>query len=129
VDERLRAEREAKGERGALILASTDPASPWGMSLSWPAQEGARPMRAAGANVVIDRDGRVLAWIARKEHAVGTFFKNEEDAELVASALARAVTSGERKAWWGATRADQISAMAAQTASRELAAQDDEDED
>jgi ATP-dependent Lhr-like helicase len=104
VDERLRAERDKKSERGALILATTDPASPWGMSLAWPEQAGARPMRASGANVVIDRDGRALAWLARKEHSLATFFRGSEeeqraDAELVASALSRAVGSGERRAW------------------------------
>jgi ATP-dependent Lhr-like helicase len=102
MDERLRGEREVRDKPSAVLLASTDPASPWGMSLPWPKSEG-RPMRAAGANVVLSSDGRVLAWIARKERSVITFFREEpanrrQDAELVASSLSRPVDRGARKA-------------------------------
>jgi ATP-dependent helicase Lhr and Lhr-like helicase len=103
VDERLRSEREPRARPGALLLASTDPASPWGLSLPWPKHEMPRPMRATGANVVIAGDGRVLAWLARKEHALATFFRERaaeraEDAELVARTLAQPLERGERRA-------------------------------
>ena len=106
-DERLRSERHAREGRdkptSAIMLASTDPASPWGMSLPWPTRSGARPMRAAGANVIVASDGRLLAWLGRKEHSVITFLREEEpahseDADLLASSLARPVERGERKA-------------------------------
>jgi ATP-dependent Lhr-like helicase len=104
VDERLRGERQPREELTAVVLASTDPASPFGLSLPWPAQDGARPMRATGANVVIASDGRVLAWIARKEHNVATFFRSaegerDEDAKLVALTLKRALDRGQRRAY------------------------------
>jgi ATP-dependent Lhr-like helicase len=103
VDERLRGEREPSGKPGALLLASTDPASPWGLSLAWPKHEAPRPMRAVGANVVIASDGRALAWLARKEHSVATFFRADAaeraaDAELVARTLAQPLERGERRA-------------------------------
>jgi ATP-dependent Lhr-like helicase len=102
VDERLRGQREVQGAPSALTLASTDPASPWGQSLPWPTST-ARPMRASGANVVVSTDGRLLAWIARKEHSVLTFFRDDaaarrEDADLVARSLSAPVDRGERKA-------------------------------
>jgi ATP-dependent Lhr-like helicase len=102
-DERLRAERDARPKPEALVLASTDPASPWGLSLAWPAHRGPRPMRAAGANVIVKSDGRVLAWLARKEHSLVTFFgegdgARAEDADLVAASLARPLERGERRA-------------------------------
>jgi ATP-dependent Lhr-like helicase len=111
MDERLRGQREVRerpsgrdagaGSAG-VTLASTDPASPWGQSLPWP-PSASRPMRASGANVVVAPDGRLLAWIARKEHSVVTFFRDEDaarrdDADLVARSLAAPVDRGERKA-------------------------------
>jgi ATP-dependent Lhr-like helicase len=102
-DERLRAERDFRLKPEALVLASTDPASPWGLSLPWPAHQGPRPMRAAGANVIVKNDGRVLAWLARKEHSLVTFLRETdkeraEDADLVAAALARPLERAERRA-------------------------------
>jgi ATP-dependent Lhr-like helicase len=102
VDERLRGQRDFRERPEGLTLASTDPASPWGQSLPWPSS-ASRPMRAAGANVVVSTDGRLLSWIARKEHSVVTFFRDEdtakrEDADLVARSLSSPVERGERKA-------------------------------
>jgi ATP-dependent Lhr-like helicase len=104
VDERLRGERQPREELSAVLLASTDPASPFGMSVPWPAQQGARPMRASGANVIIASDGRPLAWIARKEHSMVTFFREpdnerDEDARLVALMLKRGLERGQRRAY------------------------------
>jgi ATP-dependent Lhr-like helicase len=104
VDERLRGERQPRDELSAVLLASTDPASPFGMSLPWPPDASARPMRAAGANVIIASDGRPLAWLARKERSALTFFRKAEgeraeDARLVASTLKRALDRGQRRAY------------------------------
>ena len=53
--DRLRAFRDGvpDGFPGAIVLAATDPANPYGVALSWPDTEGARPQRAAGAFVVL----------------------------------------------------------------------------
>ncbi|MDQ1437884.1 MAG: ATP-dependent helicase Lhr and Lhr-like helicase [Acidimicrobiaceae bacterium] len=50
--DRLRAFRdgEAEGQPGAVVLAATDPANPYGVALPWPAKG---PQRAAGAFVVL----------------------------------------------------------------------------
>ena len=103
VDERLRGERAPREDLTALLLASTDPASPFGLSLPWPTA-AMRPMRAIGANVVIASDGRALAWLARKERSVITFFREaqserDEDARLVAITLKRALERGQRRAY------------------------------
>ncbi len=103
-EELLRSEREPSHQpEVARILAATDPASPWGAALAWPAKEGARPMRADGANVVL-YEGRVLAWLGRKERTVLTFLRAdrreaEQDATLVAEALSRSLTQRERLAY------------------------------
>jgi ATP-dependent helicase Lhr and Lhr-like helicase len=104
-EELLRSEREPSlAAEGARILASTDPASPWGAALAWPAKEGARPMRADGANVVLAADGRLLAWLGRKERTVLTFFsadarEAEHDATLTAEVLSRSLAQRERLAY------------------------------
>lgn len=103
VEEQLRGERTVRAEQRALLLASSDPASPFGLSLPWPSAS-ARPMRAPGANVVIGADGRALAWVARRESSVLTFFREsererEEDAGIVAATLRRAIDRGERRAY------------------------------
>jgi ATP-dependent helicase Lhr and Lhr-like helicase len=103
-EELLRGEREPTGVEGAKLLAATDPASPWGAALAWPSREGARPMRADGANVVLAPDGRLLAWLGRKERTVLTFFASEAreaafDATLTAEALSRSLAQRERMAY------------------------------
>ncbi|MDB4985795.1 MAG: box helicase [Myxococcaceae bacterium] len=103
-EELLRSEREPSSPEGARILAATDPASPWGAALAWPAREGARAMRADGANVVLAPDGRLLAWLGRKERTVLTFFSGEQreaeqDATLTAEALSRSIAQRERLAY------------------------------
>jgi ATP-dependent Lhr-like helicase len=103
-EELLRSEREREAGEVARLLAATDPASPWGAALAWPQREGARAMRSDGANVVIAPDGRLLAWLGRKERTVLTFFASdarqaESDAALVAEALSRSVLARERLAY------------------------------
>jgi ATP-dependent Lhr-like helicase len=108
-EERLRTFREPpeEGERGAFVLAATDPANPYGATLPWPRKSDdgvgdGRAQRAAGALVVL-HDGRLLAWFGRGEHALQTFLPPDEPARsraarAVAGALSGLVESGRRRA-------------------------------
>jgi ATP-dependent Lhr-like helicase len=75
--DRLRALREvadtAEHSAGAapVVLASTDPAQPYGAALAWPDTDG-RPARSAGSVVVL-HDGRPLVWYDRRGHHLVTF--------------------------------------------------------
>ncbi len=61
--ERLRSLPRPEGE--LQILAATDPANPYGASLSWPKrEEGRRPARTAGAYVLL-RDGAPILYVER----------------------------------------------------------------
>ncbi len=54
-----------------IVLASTDPAQPYGAALAWPETSG-RPARNASSMVVL-RAGRPLVWFDRRGHHVVTF--------------------------------------------------------
>jgi ATP-dependent Lhr-like helicase len=84
-EERLRAFRDEPEEAPAFLLASTDPANPYGAALPWPKREQARPMRATGTCVVLHR-GELRAWLSRKGRALTLFLP--EDASGRAEALA-----------------------------------------
>jgi ATP-dependent Lhr-like helicase len=95
----LRRLRTAPEAPEALVLAASDPASPYGAILRWPEPRGAedraaaprRPMRAAGASVVLV-DGALAAWIPRGGRALLTWLPPDElDAARVGAALARAL--------------------------------------
>ncbi|HEY6672895.1 MAG TPA: DEAD/DEAH box helicase, partial [Solirubrobacterales bacterium] len=61
--ERLRSLPRAEGS--LQVLAATDPANPYGATLSWPKLEGQRrPARTAGAYVML-RDGEPLLYVER----------------------------------------------------------------
>jgi ATP-dependent Lhr-like helicase len=92
--DRLRSVRDAPEEdtsTGALVLAATDPAQPYGASLAWPDSPG-RPARAAGALVVLS-DGQLLAWLDRRGHHLVTFAATTQDRRW-ADALASLVKDG-----------------------------------
>jgi ATP-dependent Lhr-like helicase len=77
--DRLRALREsasAEDELPGVVLASTDPANPYGAALPWPRSDSARPMRAAGTHVAIV-DGRLAAYLGRGERDLRTFLPAE----------------------------------------------------
>ncbi len=102
--DRLRAYRALPEEPQAAIVAATDPANPYGAALGWPDRpEGRRPMRSAGALVVLV-DGALGAWMGKGEDRLLTFV--DEDGErdpavvrrAIAAALAREVGPGGRKA-------------------------------
>jgi ATP-dependent Lhr-like helicase len=54
-----------------IVLASTDPAQPYGAALAWPDTPG-RPARNASSLVVL-RAGRPLVWFDRKRHHLVVF--------------------------------------------------------
>jgi ATP-dependent Lhr-like helicase len=101
-DDRLRSLREPSEEPQTVILAANDPANPFGAALAWPDKEGARPQRAAGAQVIL-HDGRLLAWLGRADRNLLTFLPESEpdrseSARAVAAALAALVSGGRRRA-------------------------------
>jgi ATP-dependent Lhr-like helicase len=87
-----------------LVLASADPANPYGAALAWPDRddEGARPQRAAGAEVVLI-DGALAGWRGRAGNTLVTFLPGDEPersavARRLAAALARRVDEGGLRA-------------------------------
>jgi ATP-dependent Lhr-like helicase len=100
-EDRLRALREPPEEREVVVLAATDPASPYGAALPWPATD-ARPQRAAGALVVLSA-GELVGWIGRGEKTLATFLPADEPdrhaaAVALATGLAAFVDAGRRQA-------------------------------
>jgi len=99
--DRLRALREADdvrpGDHGpdAVVLASTDPAQPYGAALAWPDTDG-RPARSAGS-VVVARGGRALVWFDRRGHHLVTFPDALADPSW-AEALVMTVKDGRSRA-------------------------------
>ena len=78
--ERLRDHRETvrDGTAGEVsLLASADPAQPYGAALSWPPSTG-RPSRVVGGHVVL-ADGRPLAMLDRGGRSMHTFETTVED--------------------------------------------------
>jgi ATP-dependent helicase Lhr and Lhr-like helicase len=77
-----------------IVLASTDPANPYGGTLSWPATTG-RPARSASSLVVL-RAGKLLAWFDRRAHHLVTFPDTLVDTSW-ATALMGLVRDGRAK--------------------------------
>ena len=113
--ERLRALRETAAGADeetlpGVVLASTDPANPYGAALPWPKGETARPMRAAGTHVVVV-DGRLAGYLGRGEKDLRTFLSDDEPlrsrmARALAAALARWAGETGRSALGWATADD-----------------------
>jgi ATP-dependent Lhr-like helicase len=110
VVDRLRSLREPPEEMESILLAATDPANPYGASLSWPERpEGRKPMRMVGASVLLI-DGALAAWVSRGERQLLTFMDSfleqfpERQAEEVwaeiARVLAAEVAPGKRRAFF-----------------------------
>ncbi|MCL6554102.1 MAG: hypothetical protein K6W08_13425 [Firmicutes bacterium] len=101
--DRLRAFREPPESMEIALLAATDPANPYGAALPWPERPrqatGRRPMRAAGAFVVL-ADGALVAWLRPREGQLLTFLEAAagrspgDVAHAVAGCLAGAVAAG-----------------------------------
>jgi len=77
----------------AVALAATDPANPYGAALPWPAGEGHRPGRKAGAIVVLV-DGELVLYVERGGRTLLTWSEEPERLDPAAAALAEAVRRG-----------------------------------
>ena len=86
-------------ESSALVLAATDPASPFGAALPWPdraddaASTGHRPGRKAGAIVVLV-DGSLALYVERGGKTLLTFTSDPLRIQPAVDALALAVREG-----------------------------------
>jgi ATP-dependent Lhr-like helicase len=99
--DRLRAARETPDPvinpddvPGPIVLASTDPAQPFGAALAWPDTPG-RPARNASSLVVLHA-GRPLVWFDRRGHHLVTFPDALADT-VWAEALVSLVKDGRMK--------------------------------
>lgn len=81
---------DEKRARPVLALAATDPANPFGAALPWPAGEGHRPGRKAGALVAIV-DGELAVYLERGGKTALTFSADETVLADAAGALAQLV--------------------------------------
>jgi ATP-dependent Lhr-like helicase len=102
--DRLRAtsrddDASARGQ-GAVVLAATDPAQPWGAALDWPATRAAqdgtsghRPGRKAGALVVLC-DGEPSIYVERGGRSLLSFTDDHDTLAAAAGALSAAVRDG-----------------------------------
>ena len=77
-----------------LVLAATDPAQPYGATLAWPLTTG-RPMRSAGAVVVLS-NGEPLVWFDPRSHHLVTFPASTTDTSW-GDALVSLVKDGRRR--------------------------------
>jgi ATP-dependent Lhr-like helicase len=80
-----------------LVLAATDPASPYGAALAWPASpEAHRPGRKAGATVVLDEHGLAL-FVERGGRSMLSWCEpGSARASAAAEALTHEVRAGRR---------------------------------
>jgi ATP-dependent Lhr-like helicase len=81
---------------GALVLAATDPANPYGAALPWPEREsegGHRPGRKAGALVVL-LEGALVLYVERGGKTLLSFRDDPESLQPAADGLALAVRRG-----------------------------------
>lgn len=79
----------------ARLLAACDPANPYGAALEWPATNGHRPARKAGALVVLV-DATPICYLERGAHTLLTFEETTSDSLTEALCLVgRAVDRGE----------------------------------
>ncbi len=94
--ERVRAHRDPGGEHRSVVLASTDPANPFGAAVPWPdGASGHRPSRVPGSFVVCV-DGAAVIYLERGGHTLITFPAAQHGSTLAhaAGALAAATTQG-----------------------------------
>lgn len=82
-------------EQTAIVLATTDPANPYGAALAWPPRAGAghQPARKAGALVVLV-DGRLVLYVERGGRTLLSWSDEAALLEPAAQALADAVRAG-----------------------------------
>ncbi|HYS53124.1 MAG TPA: crosslink repair DNA glycosylase YcaQ family protein [Thermoanaerobaculia bacterium] len=95
----LRSFRDEPEEPETLMLATTDPANPYGALVKWPAQG---LTRSVGASVIIV-NGALACYVTRGEKELRVFLPEDEPsrslvARQVARALASLVETGSRRA-------------------------------
>jgi ATP-dependent Lhr-like helicase len=95
----LRSFRDESDDPETVMLASTDPANPYGALVKWPAQG---PMRNVGSSVILV-DGALAAYVGRGEKQLQTFLPDDEPRRSlvereIAKSLARIVEGGGRRA-------------------------------
>jgi ATP-dependent helicase Lhr and Lhr-like helicase len=104
-EERLRAARPDDEAARTLVLAATDPASPWGSLLPWPRPQGdaaagatgRSAQRIPGAHVIL-HDGRLLGWLGRGGASLLTFLPADEpELSHASAALAQAMAGIARR--------------------------------
>jgi ATP-dependent Lhr-like helicase len=81
---------------GALVLAATDPANPYGAALPWPPraeESGHRPGRKAGALVVVV-EGELVLYVERGGKSLLSWTDDPERLQPAVDALALAVREG-----------------------------------
>jgi ATP-dependent Lhr-like helicase len=87
-------ERSRPEDSGAVLLAATDPANPFGAALPWPDHDGShRPGRKAGALVVLV-DGDLLLYVERGGKSLLSFDDDPALVQPAVDALALAVREG-----------------------------------
>lgn len=79
-------------EYRAVVLAAADPANPYGAALPWPALDGARPGRKAGALVVLV-DGELAWFLERGGRSLLAFTEDPGAHHAAAHGLADLVTA------------------------------------
>src|SRR5262249_15137401 len=90
-------------EVSVVMLASTDPANPYGATLPWPQRADNRQVgRFAGSQVILV-DGELAAYFSRTEQSLLTFVDPsgplaDRFAKAIVQALSGLVTSGWRRA-------------------------------
>ncbi len=91
-----RAERDAERGPGAIVLATTDPANPYGAALPWPErgeEGGHRPGRKAGAVVVLVA-GELALYVERGGKSLLTWTDDPDVLTAAAQGLATAARGG-----------------------------------
>ena len=116
--ERLRTLRDGSPDDPAsAVIASTDPANPYGAALPWPKEGAGRAMRAAGTHVALV-DGELAAYLGKGEREITLYLPEDEPqrserTRALARVLARWVAQGDRRALgWSVVAGEPIARSA-----------------
>ena len=94
-EDRLRDQQQNEKDPTTIVLASTDPANPYGAALKWPEtiDEASRPQRSAGGRVVL-LEGQLLAHLNKNATRLLTFLPpNEPEHSVCRAALVKALSA------------------------------------